>query len=74
MLWTSFTLRFDTIIPGFTNQQGSVMTISNWPKTEQPREKLRIRGATTLSDAELLAIFYGQEPMVKQLLILPVNY
>ena len=31
--------------------------ISNWPKNEQPREKLRLNGAATLSDAELLAIF-----------------
>ena len=33
------------------------MTISNWPKAEQPREKLRTRGTAALSDAELLAIF-----------------
>ena len=33
------------------------MTIANWPKAEQPREKLRSRGAAALSDAELLAIF-----------------
>jgi DNA repair protein RadC len=31
--------------------------ISEWPKTEQPREKLRSHGAAFLSDAELLAIF-----------------
>ena len=31
--------------------------IKDWPKSEQPREKLRIYGATALSDAELLAIF-----------------
>jgi DNA repair protein RadC len=31
--------------------------ITNWPKNEQPREKLRIHGAAALSDAELLAIF-----------------
>ncbi len=31
--------------------------ITGWPKNEQPREKLRLNGAATLSDAELLAIF-----------------
>lgn len=31
--------------------------IADWPKNEQPREKLRINGAAALSDAELLAIF-----------------
>jgi DNA repair protein RadC len=31
--------------------------ITDWPKNEQPREKLRINGAEALSDAELLAIF-----------------
>ncbi|MDP3621878.1 MAG: DNA repair protein RadC [Polynucleobacter sp.] len=31
--------------------------ISEWPKAQQPREKLRSSGAETLSDAELLAIF-----------------
>ena len=33
------------------------MTISDWPKQERPREKLLSRGAASLSDAELLAIF-----------------
>ena len=31
--------------------------IPNWPKNEQPREKLRLYGARCLTDAELLAIF-----------------
>jgi len=31
--------------------------ITNWPKSDQPREKLRIHGAAALTDAELLAIF-----------------
>ena len=30
--------------------------IKNWPTEERPREKLRHRGVTALSDAELLAI------------------
>ncbi|MCB1908922.1 MAG: DNA repair protein RadC [Rhodocyclaceae bacterium] len=33
------------------------MTIRNWPTTERPREKLLERGASALSDAELLALF-----------------
>ena len=33
------------------------MPISDWPVDERPREKLLIRGASALSDAELLAIF-----------------
>jgi len=31
--------------------------IPNWPKSDQPREKLRLHGARCLTDAELLAIF-----------------
>lgn len=33
------------------------MAITDWPVDERPREKLLARGAATLSDAELLAIF-----------------
>ncbi len=33
------------------------MIIKEWPEEERPREKLISRGATSLSDAELLAIF-----------------
>ena len=33
------------------------MAISDWPSAERPREKLLNRGARSLSDAELLAIF-----------------
>ena len=33
------------------------MAIKDWPDQERPREKLLARGAATLSDAELLAIF-----------------
>ncbi len=35
------------------------MHIRDWPSPERPREKLLARGAATLSDAELLAIFLG---------------
>ena len=33
------------------------MAICDWPAEERPREKLLLRGAAALSDAELLAIF-----------------
>lgn len=33
------------------------MAITDWPVNERPREKLLIQGASSLSDAELLAIF-----------------
>jgi len=33
------------------------MAITDWPTQERPREKLRARGAQSLTDAELLAIF-----------------
>ncbi len=33
------------------------MAITDWPSEERPREKLLIKGAQALSDAELLAIF-----------------
>ena len=33
------------------------MPITDWPMDDRPREKLLVKGATTLSDAELLAIF-----------------
>ena len=35
------------------------MSIRDWPAHERPREKLLRRGAESLSDAELLAIFLG---------------
>lgn len=35
------------------------MTIRDWPADERPREKLLARGASALSDAELLALFFG---------------
>jgi DNA repair protein RadC len=34
-----------------------VMAITDWPKQERPREKLLMRGAQSLTDSELLAIF-----------------
>ena len=33
------------------------MAITDWPLEERPREKLLLKGASSLSDAELLAIF-----------------
>lgn len=35
------------------------MHIRDWPESERPREKLLARGASALSDAELLALFLG---------------
>ncbi|MBM9912371.1 MULTISPECIES: RadC family protein [Stenotrophomonas] len=35
------------------------MPIHEWPEEERPREKLLARGPTSLSDAELLALFLG---------------
>ena len=35
------------------------MKIKDWPAEERPREKLLARGAGALSDAELLAVFFG---------------
>ncbi len=35
------------------------MSISTWPTGERPREKMLLRGATALSDAELLAAILG---------------
>ena len=33
------------------------MAITDWPSEERPREKLLLKGSSSLSDAELLAIF-----------------
>lgn len=35
-------------------------SIKHWAKDDQPREKLRLRGAQLLTDSELLAILIGQ--------------
>ena len=37
----------------------AAMHIRDWPEHERPREKLLARGAGSLSDAELLALFLG---------------
>lgn len=39
--------------------QSCSMHIRDWPESERPREKLLARGASALSDAELLALFLG---------------
>ena len=36
------------------------MKIYDWPAEERPRERLLLRGASVLSDAELVALFIGQ--------------
>ena len=38
-------------------EHGGSMAINQWPAVERPREKLLARGAASLSDAELIAIF-----------------
>lgn len=35
------------------------LRITDWSEADRPREKLRDKGAETLSDAELLAILIG---------------
>ena len=46
-------------------EKGNSTAITDWPTDERPREKLLVRGAESLSDAELLAIFLrtGQQGM-----------
>ena len=34
-------------------------TIKNWSEDDKPREKLMLKGSTSLSDAELVAILIG---------------
>ena len=41
----------------FKLTKGLDMAITDWPIEERPREKLLLNGASSLSDAELLAIF-----------------
>ncbi len=48
--------------PAGTNAAGTssgALPIREWPKFERPREKLLVRGAHALSDAELLALLLG---------------
>lgn len=42
-----------------TAAHAAAMHIHDWPALERPREKLLVRGAGALSDAELLALFLG---------------
>ena len=37
-----------------------IKSIREWPESERPREKLLQKGAESLSDAELLAVLFGQ--------------
>lgn len=41
----------------YLKQKEFVMAITDWPEGERPREKLLRKGASSLSEAELLAIF-----------------
>ncbi|MDY4440945.1 MAG: UPF0758 domain-containing protein, partial [Prevotella sp.] len=40
-------------------KNNSQLRITDWSEADRPREKLRDKGAETLSDAELLAILIG---------------
>jgi DNA repair protein RadC len=40
-------------------EDGSTLTIREWPESERPREKLLARGPHALTDAELLALLLG---------------
>jgi DNA repair protein RadC len=37
-----------------------IKSIREWPESERPREKMLSKGAEALSDAELLAVLFGQ--------------
>ena len=41
------------------SEKSNSFSIKNWSQDDQPREKLRDKGKTTLSDAELIAILIG---------------
>ena len=41
------------------NEKSSSFSIKNWSQDDQPREKLRDKGKSALSDAELVAILIG---------------
>ena len=41
------------------SDKSTSFSIKNWSQDDQPREKLRDKGKTTLSDAELIAILIG---------------
>jgi DNA repair protein RadC len=44
-------------MPRILQESETVMAITDWPEFERPREKLLQKGAASLSDAEVLAIF-----------------
>jgi DNA repair protein RadC len=41
------------------SDKGASLSIKNWSQDDQPREKLRDKGKSSLSDAELIAILLG---------------
>ncbi len=41
------------------SKKSTTITIKNWSQDDRPREKLRDKGRTVLSDAELIAILIG---------------
>jgi DNA repair protein RadC len=52
-------LRIATIQPNHSQGARHNMGICHWPEGDRPREKLINKGASSLSDAELIAIFLG---------------
>ena len=40
-------------------KESQKLTICQWAKEDRPREKMMVKGADALSDAELLAILIG---------------
>ena len=50
------------------------MSIKDWPSQERPRERLLKQGAKSLSDAELLAIFYVPANAISVLSILLASF
>jgi len=45
------------ILQNEASRDGIAVTIRDWPASERPRERLLTRGAQTLTEAELLAVF-----------------
>ena len=54
------------------------LTINQWAEEDRPREKMMLKGAEALSDAELLAILIGsgntEESAVSLMQRVPVSY
>ena len=49
----------DQELAGQTKEKMEKLTINQWAAEDRPREKMMLKGAEALSDAELLAILIG---------------